>query len=492
GKSRTVAEAAHAIRTLTGQDPFVLAPQGKQAIALSKAIGGTGAHTIAGLRAHKGWQAQAAGRVIFVDEFSQVGNADMQWLLDFALKNRSSIVFWGDRKQYQAITRGDPVSDLIERNLVEHRELTKIYRQKNPALLAAVVDSAEGRVQESVDKLKEAGAFRVEQNEAALRKAIVADMVNCLERNEPVLAIALQHRDGEAITCELRAKLKEEGLLGQEDREVRWLKPVELTDAQRSDPVNYQSKQILKFHRLAAGGFKSGQAWSVERVEGDHVIVSRDGQEKPLPLSDALSFQVYEAGVMALAPGDRILITKNNPRANVRTGDLCQVRTIDDRYLTLDNGKKLDITEGVHCREGYTVTGFVSQGSEKATVLSYFPGSAAHMINQRTWHVNISRAVKSLRIYTDCLPLIEQRAVTPEDRRSATELVRGDLDGGSKAAGELMVDKVVDLQPGKRVKSPRQLEQEIIPFLRAQAKTAHKAEIARLSALRDHEVAMER
>jgi hypothetical protein len=44
-----------------------------------------------------------------------------------------------------------------------------------------------------------------------------------------------------------------------------------------------------------------------------------------------------------------------------------------------------------------------------------------------------------------------------------------------------MVDKVVDLQPGKRVKSPRQLEQGIIHFLSAQAKTAHKAEIARLS-----------
>jgi hypothetical protein len=114
------------------------------------------------------------------------------------------------------------------------------------------------------------------------------------------------------------------------------------------------------------------------------------------------------------------------------------------------------------------------------------------MINQRTWHVNISRAVKALRIYTDCLPLIEQRAVTPEDRRSATQLVRGDLDGSSKAAGELMVDKVVDLQPGKRVKSPMQLEQEIIHFLSAQAKTSHKAEIARLSALCDHEVAMER
>jgi len=95
--------------------------------------------------------------------------------------------------------------------------------------------------------------------------------------------------------------------------------------------------------------------------------------------------------------------------------------------------------------------------------------------------VNISRAVKSLRRYTDCLPLIEQRALTPEDRGSATELVRGHVDGGSKAAGELMVDKVVDLQPGKRVKSPRQLDQEIIPFLSAQAKTAHKAEIARLS-----------
>jgi len=70
-----------------------------------------------------------------------------------------------------------------------------------------------------------AGAFRVEQNEVALRKAIVADMVDCLKGNEPVLAIALQHRDGEAITYELRAKLKEEGLLGQPWLDVETLLP---------------------------------------------------------------------------------------------------------------------------------------------------------------------------------------------------------------------------------------------------------------------------
>jgi conjugative relaxase-like TrwC/TraI family protein len=142
GKSRTVAEAAHAIKALTGHDPFVLAPQGKQAIALSKAVGGTGAHTIAGFRVHKGLQAQAKGRHIFIDEFSQVGNADMQWLLDYSLGNNSPLVFWGDGKQHQGITRGDPVADLIKANLIEYRQLTKIYRQQDAELLAAVEHSA--------------------------------------------------------------------------------------------------------------------------------------------------------------------------------------------------------------------------------------------------------------------------------------------------------------------------------------------------------------
>jgi hypothetical protein len=168
---------------------------------------------------------------------------------------------------------------------------------------------------------------------------------------------ALLHRHGEAIARDVRARLKAEGLLAKEDRSVKWLREVELSAAQRSDAVNYRPGQIAKFYRLAPGGFRSGQAWTVERVEDERVIVSRDGREKPLPLQSSVAFQVYESGAMPLADGDRILITKNNPRAGVKNGDIVKVAAIDERSITLEGGKKLDVMEGLHARSGYSVTG---------------------------------------------------------------------------------------------------------------------------------------
>ena len=155
--------------------------------------------------------------------------------------------------------------------------------------------------------------------------------------------------------------------------------------------------------------------------------MSRDGQQKALGLEAAKSFGVYETGSMPLAVGDLILATSNNDRANVRTGDRVHVKAIDGKCLTLENGKKLDVTEGIHFRQGYTVTAFACQGSQEISVLPFFPASVSHMIDQRSWHVVISRAVDSLRIYTNCPELVEQRAITPQNQLSALEFLNPPL-----------------------------------------------------------------
>lgn len=196
-----------------------------------------------------------------------------------------------------------------------------------------------------------------------------------------------------------------------------------LTDAQRSDAVNFKPGQIAKFHQLAPGGFKSGQAWTVERIEPGAVIVSHAGKEKPLPLSSATAFQLYESETMPLAVGDMVQVCKNNPKANVKTGELRKVASLNGAYLTLDNGKRLDISEGVHLRQGYTVTSHAAQGHDAQACFLFLPGSAAGLMNQRQWLVDISRAKEELKVFTDCPELLEQRVVQPEERKSALDLI---------------------------------------------------------------------
>jgi hypothetical protein len=82
-------------------------------------------------------------------------------------------------------------------------------------------------------------------------------------------------------------------------------------------------------------------------------------------------------------------------------------------------GKRVDISEGGHFRQGYTVTGQASQGDQSRDVLEYIAASASHMMHQRAWYEALTRAKNRFRVYTNCQELIEQRALIPQDRESA-------------------------------------------------------------------------
>ena len=127
-----------------------------------------------------------------------------------------------------------------------------------------------------------------------------------------------------------------------------------------------------------------------------------------------------------------------------------KIKEITDRLMTLDNGKQVPIKEGAHIRSGYSQTGYISQGDQADHTLVYAPASIAGMINQRSWHTAISRARERMRIFTNSVELIEQRAPMPEDRGSALAIVK-----------EIDKTKELDLQEGARRRWEKEPEQKI-------------------------------
>jgi ATP-dependent exoDNAse (exonuclease V) alpha subunit len=168
-----------------------------------------------------------------------------------------------------------------------------------------------------------------------------------------------------------------------------------------------------------------------------------------VPLSvppQADSFEAYEAKVTKLSAGDQIMFTKNIPTANVRIGDIRKIKEITGSLMTLDTGKQIPTKEGAHIRSGYSQTGYISQGDQADYAPIYAPASVSGMINQRSWHTAISRARQRMRIFTNSVELIEQRAPMPEDRGSALNGKASENDKVSATAKDL------DLQPGKRIR----------------------------------------
>ena len=188
--------------------------------------------------------------------------------------------------------------------------LTKIYRQRIPELREAIGDLGKGRTAEGFDKVDKFGAIQEIADEADRPAAIAGKQIEALKAQRSSLIIAPTHGECRAIAGAVRKRMKEKGLLADAEHSVTRLQRLNLTDSQQRDPVTYEPRQIVEFHRMAKGAvrkgvqekrFKSGEQWEVLRREEGAVIVGKDGVEKQLPLDQTRKFSVFEREKITLA-----------------------------------------------------------------------------------------------------------------------------------------------------------------------------------------------
>ena len=425
GKSRAIGQASAAIQQATGAKPLVLAPSARAVEAVREAAEAEDAMTVDRLKVDPRLQKEVAGRVLFCDEASFLDNARAEWLLTFARDHHCRLVFWGDPRQHDAVERGTPFADLLEDQTLARADLEKIYRQTNVQLLAAVEDYHARRLEAGFNRLHQAQMIWERETEAEALQQLVEDTISFYKNGQDPLVIALRHSHGDAIAAATRQRLKAEGLLGAQDHSVTRLERVDLTDAQRSDPVCYRPGQIVQFHRLAEGGFKAGKQYEVKRVQAGRVMVqSQDDKEKPLPLHQPKAFQVYRQDILSIAVGERVMVTQNNARRGLYNGDLVKVQKIEGNLLHLDNHRVLDASQGLHLRQGYSVSSQASQGHQCDVTLAFLPASAENQIDAKQMTVTVSRAREQLRIYTDSTAVLREAATRSGDRESAREHTR--------------------------------------------------------------------
>ena len=154
-----------------------------------------------------------------------------------------------------------------------------------------------------------------------------------------------------------------EGLLGQKERQIAWLESVNLSSAQKTDPINYEPGQVVEFRRRAKGEFRSGERWGVSRKEGERVFVTRDGGKSFCRCSNGK--RSTSTGRHNADSGRRALAHhKKQPLRKFKERGLRKVAAIDGDRITLDNGYKLNASRPLHIRQGYTITRQTSQGHE--------------------------------------------------------------------------------------------------------------------------------
>jgi ATP-dependent exoDNAse (exonuclease V) alpha subunit len=374
-------------------------------------------------------QEQVRGQVIWVDEAGLISSGDMKRLMDVARDTGSRVILSGDYTQHASVEAGDAFRLLEQEAGVKLARLTQVRRQTEKGYKKAVEAIARGSgkaAQKGFDALDAMGCV-VEASGEERHKLLVADYVKSLDDKKTGLIIAPTHAEGGRLTGEVREALKERGDLGRERgfltrRSTGW------TQAQKGDARNFQTGMIVEFNQNAKG-FKKGDK-TVVISGGSRVLLQRqDGTQAVLPQDKPAHFEVYRPREMAIAPGERIRITRNGEvpasgkakAVKVNNGDIYTVEGFDRQgNLRLQGGKVLPKGYG-HFAYGYVDTSYASQGKTVDRVFIATGHDSLPAVGQQQWYVSVTRGREMAKVYVEDKQEVRDRIARGGERLSAVE-----------------------------------------------------------------------
>lgn len=411
GKTTMMQEAVEAIEA-GARRVFAFAPSADASRGVLRSEGFGDADTVARLLVDTDLQRAVAGNVIWIDEAGLLGTRQMAKVFDLASQIDARVVLSGDTRQHGSVERGAALRLLEDEAGLVPAEIRDIKRQKG-AYKEAVKALAEGRTDEGFTQLDKLGWIK-EVGETERYQVLAEDYVATVEQGKTALVIAPTHLEGEWCTDEIRGRLKQLGRLGEGERRFIALEAANLTEAERADLVNLNAGDVLVFHQNAKG-YKKGER-----------VVLGDG---PAPASEAAKYQVYRPGILPIAPGDAVRVTRNGKtmdgRHRLNNGGIFTVKKFDaDGNIVLTNGWKIARDYG-HLSHGYVVTSHASQGK---TVDRVFIGQSSQSFpasSREQFYVSASRGREGVTVYTDDKEALLDAVCRSDERLSATEFVAG-------------------------------------------------------------------
>jgi conjugative relaxase-like TrwC/TraI family protein len=450
GKTRMMQATIKAIES-SGKQVFTFAPSSEASRGVLRGEGFANADTVERLLIDPKMQASVNGQVLWVDEAGLLSVKDMKRLFDVAKQQNARVVLSGDTSQHNAVLRGDALR-LLERDTgMKTGVLKEIRRQTDANYRAAVKAISEGdapakdggtRLEAGMKMLDDMGAI-IEAPGANRYQHIADDYAEVTAARKhgggfkTALVVSPTHKEGEKVNEAIRDALKAGGRLGKDERQFLSLRPLNLTEAQRSDKGAYLGGEVVQFMQNAKG-FTRGERVAVTGSNSEGVRVRRrDGSSTQLPLNEAKKFQLFAEEKVGLAKGDKLRITMNGlVERETRRGllgrkakdrlDNGAVYEVDgftkDGGIRLNNGYVVPKNYG-GITHGYVVTSHASQGKTVDVPLIALGQESFTAANKEQLYVSVSRGRESVRLYTDDKAAMMDAIQRSAARLSATELM---------------------------------------------------------------------
>lgn len=367
-------------------------------------------------------QATLRGRVVVVDEAGLVSVRQMRDLCRMAAANDNRLLLVGDTKQHTSVEAGDALRCLQRYARVPVARLTEIRRQVDPAYREAVRLLARGNVLGAFKCFTELGAVREVADSRTLFRSAAGDYLRSLQAGKSCLAISPVWTDIQTFNGEVRAQMKQAGLLRSAERTVPIVVSWQWTRAQCRRLSSYQPGDVLTFHRNLPGFVRDEHATVVCREAGRLILRGVSGREVSFDPRRAGGFDVGRAEEIPVSAGDRLLLRANVKSAALKNGDIVEIAGFAaDGALRLKAGGTLP-ADFRHFTHGYATTSHSAQGKTVDRGLLLLTEAGLGAANVKQCYVSNSRFRETQAIYTTDAKAARRAMMRPADRLLASEL----------------------------------------------------------------------
>lgn len=429
GKTTLMKEAVHWMEK-AGKQVTVVAPTAQASRGVLKEEGFAQADTVARLLTDEQRHDALQNQILWVDEAGLLGTKDMTALLELAEKKNARLILGGDTRQHASVVRGDALRILNKIGGIATAEVTRIYRQRNEVHRSAVEDLSKGDVRSGFEKLDGLGAIKT-IDPLNPNQELVNDYLKAIKKKKTALVISPTHKQGEAVTKDIRDRLRSTGKISKKEVAVLCLSNLNFTEAQKSDWRNFEPGQLVQFNQNLRG-VKRGDLLKVKDAKDGKVILSGNGKSIELPTNKAEHFDVYHQKEIGLSKGDKVQITRNGfdeQEKRLNNGQALDVVSVSDKgKIILRNAQSkaryvVDRDFG-HLTHAYCVTSHAAQGKTVDEVFIAQPASTFSATDAKQFYVSVSRGRDAVSIYTDDRDTLLEHAAELGERQSALELVK--------------------------------------------------------------------
>ena len=370
-------------------------------------------------------QAQAAGRIVLIDEAGLLSTQQLDQLTRIATAVRARLLLVGDTKQHYSVQRGDALRNVIRHSGTPLVRLAEVLRQRNEADRRFSRLLATGAVAEAFGFAERRGLIREAPDDHALFARAAEHYVGNRVRGVATLVVIPFWDEIERFNAEVRPALRQAGLLGAAEVVREAVKPLTWTEEQKIHWDQYQLGDRLLFARDTRF-FKRGVAAEVIAVLPDGLRVrGPKGREAKITRKQRAAFDVGRGQTLAVAVGDRLLIRGREDDAGFANGDFKDVAQVDpvaDRIVFSD-GKELPRTFAAWTY-GHALTSYRSQGSTSEESLLVLGEVAGRALARRQFYVGNTRYRGAHAIYvSNKAEILNQLARPDPGRELATEFM---------------------------------------------------------------------